>query len=598
MTQTAATPARQSRPTPARQRVSLWRLLRANLYDLSLLVRESALVLIGFAIIVALGSLYFGVTTSLPLRYDVYEAVKLLLFVSGQPLPSDFLGDLLFFIAPLLGLALLTQGVLNFGRLVLDKSSRREAWQVSLASTFRRHVIVCGLGHVGFRVVSQLLEAGYHVVIIERDWSSEFVSRALSLRVPVVAGDAREPNILRQARVKHARAVVAGVNDDLMNIEIALAARATNANVQTILRVFSEELDRNLERSFGLNTAFSTSALAAPTLTAAAVSHQIDYVLTLEQNNDLLGVERLTLQPEDQPPATLTELEVAWGVRALAHLDTGGKPARRPNGQLAIGDQLTLIGALPSLEAIRERVIDNSVTMPLTGRRPRHSAELLDRVIVCGLGKVGYRVVTRLARLTPRPQIVVVHLDDTQSFAQQISGLESVTTIIGDASDPQVLQRAGIQHATTVAAVTSNDLVNLQIGLAARRERSSVHLVLRVFSDALANELSSLFNIATTFSTSELAAPTLASAAILPGISQAFFSGGQLYAALPLLAQAGDPLSGQAIQSLRLSRQALVIGLRRKGESLTLPPLDTTIAPGDELTLLGRLDALAGVRER
>ena len=596
MAQTAS-PARQSRPTLARQHVSLWRLLRANLYDLSLLVRESSLVLIGFAIIVVLGSIYFKVTTSLPLRFDVYEAVKLLLFASTQPLPSNLPGELLFFIAPLLGLALLTQGVLNFGRLVLDKSSRLEAWQVSLASTYSRHIIVCGLGHVGFRVVSQLLEAGYHVVIIERNWSSEFVSRALSLRVPVVAGDARQPDILKQARVKHARAVVAGVNDDLMNIEIALAARTTCPGIQTILRVFSEELDRNLERSFGLNTAFSTSALAAPTLTAAAVSHQIDYVLTLDHNDDLLGVERLTLHPEDQSPATLTELEVSWGVRALAHLDGRGKRAQRPDDQLAIGDQLTLIGALPTLEAIREHFIDNSATRPLTERRPRHSAVLLDRVIVCGLGKVGYRVVMRLARLTPRPQIVVVHLDDQLSFAQQISQIEGVTTVIGDACDPKVLQKAGIQNATTVAAVTSNDLVNLQIGLAARRERSSVHLVLRVFSDALANELSSLFNITTTFSTSELAGPTLASAAILPGINQAFFANGQLYAALPLLAQAGDPLSGQTIQALRASQQALVIGLRRKGEAVTLPALDTTIAPGDELTLLGRLDALAGLRK-
>src|SRR5579885_2446556 len=452
----------RTRGSVSHRRSSLWRLLRANLYDFALLLRESSLVLAGFALVVSIGALYFRFKTQLPLHTAFYEAIKLLLFASSQGLPSDLLGQILFFLAPLLGLALLTQGVLNFGRLVLDKSNRREAWQVALASTYRGHVIVCGLGHVGLRVVTHLLEAGYETVVIEREWGSEFVPRVLNLKVPVVVGDARELQSLHQAGLKRARAVVASINNDLLNIEIALAARTEHPGIQTILRIFSEELDRNLERSFGLNTAFSTSALAAPTLTAAAISHQIDYVLTLDQNDDLLGVARLSLQPEDQPPATLTELEVSWGVRVLTHLDASGKPARRPDGQLALGDQLALIGSLPALEAIRERVIDNSTTMPLTRRRPRHSAELLDRVIVCGLGKVGYRVVTRLARLTPRPQIVVVHLDDAQSFAQQISELEGVTNIIGDARDPQVLPKAGIQHATTVAAVTSNDLVNLQ----------------------------------------------------------------------------------------------------------------------------------------
>ena len=53
---------------------------------------------------------------------------------------GDLLGELIFFLTPLLGLALIFQSVLNFGRLLLDKGSRREAWQVALASTYRNHV--------------------------------------------------------------------------------------------------------------------------------------------------------------------------------------------------------------------------------------------------------------------------------------------------------------------------------------------------------------------------------------------------------------------------------------------------------------------------
>jgi Trk K+ transport system NAD-binding subunit len=599
MAQTAATSRRALRSQQQR-RYSTWRLIRANLYDFGLLARQSSLVLIGFLIVVVIGALYFRffyTKEQLATPAAIFQAFKLLFFASDEKLPLDLPGQILFFVVPLLGLALLTQGVLNFGRLVLDKSNRREAWQVALASTYRRHIIVCGLGHVGLRVVTHLLEAGYEAVVIERDWTTEYVARALNLKVPVVLGDARELSTLRQAGLKRARAVVASVNNDLVNIEIALAARAAHPDIQTILRIFSEELDRNLEQSFGLNTAFSTSALAAPTLAAAAVSHQIDYVLTLEDSPNLLGVSHLILPPNSPFVGPLWKFEESEGVRVLAHQDAAGRSSQNPTLQeLKAGDRLTLLGALPLLETLHLKLADTAETVPLAAGRLRHSNELLDRVIVCGLGKVGYRVVQRLYHLTPRPQITVIHLDDDQSFARQISDLQGVKTIIGDARDLETLQKADVQRATTIAAVTSDDLVNLQIGLAARHAHPHLHLVLRVFSDALAVKLGDLFHISTTYSTSELAGSTLAAASILSGVGQAFFVGEDLLATDQHTIRPTDRLSGNAIQTIRAQEQALVIALRRQGNTLTLPPLDTVIAPGDEVTLLAPLYTLARLR--
>ena len=595
------TTTRRARRTLQQRRYSLWRLIRANLYDLRLLARESSLVLIGFVVVVFIGTLYlrfFYTLQQLSFHVALYQAVKLLLFASDEKLPTDIPGQILFFVVPLLGLALLTQGVLNFGRLVLDKSNRREAWQVALASTYHRHVIVCGVGHVGIRVMTHLLEAGYDVIVVERDWSSEYVTRALNLKVPVVLGDARELTSLRQAGLKHARAIVACVNNDLVNIEIALAARAAQQEIPTILRIFSEELDRNLEHSFGRNIAFSTSALAAPTLAAGSVSHQIDYVLTLESSPDLLGVTHLTLPQTSGFAGPLWKFEESASLRVLAHHNAAGREAQNLALQdLKAGDRLTILGSLPLLETLHLKLLDTAETAPLAPGRARHSSELLDRVIVCGLGKVGYRVVQRLSRLTPRPQITVIHLDDGEnSFSKQIADLEGVKTIIGDARDIAILQKAEVDRATTIAAVTSDDLVNLQIGLAARHTHPHLHLVLRVFSDALAVKLGDLFHISTTYSTSELAGSTLAAASILPGVSQAFFVDEDLLATDQYVARPNDRLSGNAVQTIRTQEDALVIALRREGAMHTLPPLDMVVAPGDEVTLLAPLNTLAQLR--
>jgi Trk K+ transport system NAD-binding subunit len=501
--------------------------------------------------------------------------------------------------------------VLNFGRLLLDKGSRREAWQVALAATYRDHVIVCGLGRVGLSVVTQLLESGYEPVVIEREWSSEFVARALGLKVPVVAGDARESATLRQARLSRARALVAVIHDDLTNIEIALTARAARPGIRVILRVFGEELDQNLERSLGPNSAFSASGLAAPTYAAATISRDVDYVMPV--GDELLGVAQLTVQPDSRISGFVRAIEEQYGIRVLRHVDAQGREVHRDKTpgrsalmrQLGSGDHVTLLGSLAALESLR---LKNRAGSRLDFLKPptlQHPTEQFDTVIVCGLGKVGYRVVRQLHRLRPlrqaqgvaRPRIVVVRLGDGRSeFPQHISRLDGVTTLIGDARDPEVLRKAGIERAYTVAALTSDDLLNLQIGLAARRARPDAHVVLRVFSDVLADKLADMFGIRTIYSTSALASPTLAAAALIGDITHAFACGGQIFSADQVVVRAGDPLAGRAVGEIRARYDGLVIALRRDGDTCVLPALDAALAPGDAITLLAPTDALARVR--
>ncbi len=601
-----------------KRRYALWRLVRANIYDFGLLLRESWLVLSGFVLLVLLGTLYLDYLTPDPLAFApaLYETLKLLTLQSSLPLPADPLGLALFFMIPLLGLALIFQSVLNFGRLLLDKGSRREIWQVALASTYRDHVMICGLGRVSLRVLIQLIEAGYEVVVVERDWGSEFVERALNLKTPVVLGDARDPETLRQAGLARARAVFTGVDDDLLNIEIALTVRAARPDIRVILRVFNEDLDRNLERSFGPNTAFSASALAAPTFAAAAVSRSIDYVLPLDDT--LLGITQLAVQPDSQLSGFVRAIEEAHQIRVLQHQDAAGRPQRRELlRQLSSGDRITAIGSLEALEALRLKNVRGSKFGFLSPLPPQRPTEQFDTIIICGLGKVGYRVVRQLHRLRPRPRIVVVRLaDEDKAFPRNIRQLDSIRTVIGDARDPSVLREAGIDAAYAVAALTADDGLNLQIGLAARRYRPDVHLVLRVFSDALAQKLEDMFGIHTTYSTSGLASPTLAAAAVLGDVSQAFNTGQQLFSTDLVTVHEGDYLAGRSVDAIRAQSEALVIGLRQNAEGEVgevvgvaageradgespfqpLPSLDTVLASGDEVVLLAPLGTLARLR--
>jgi Trk K+ transport system NAD-binding subunit len=444
----------------------------------------------------------------------------MLVLQSGLPLPeNDPVGQVLFFLTPLLGLALIFQSVLNFGRLLLDKGSRREAWQVSLAATLRDHVVVCGLGRISYRVVPQLLDSGYEAVVVERDWDTEFAATIRGLKVPIVSGDARDPVVLRQAGVLRARGLIAAINDDLLNVEIALAARRLRPDMLPVMRIFNQELDINLERAFGRNTAFSSSALAAPTLAAAALSQAIVQVLPLPDG--LLGVAEITVAADSQIAGFVRGVEDRFGVRVLRYRDERGREQMPPRSiappfmrKLEGGDVVLLLGPLDALEAVRQHNQPGSKIWFLQAAYPTRTGLRMNTVIVCGLGKIGYRVVQVLHQSEPRPEIVVVCGEDTRpNFLDTVRSL-GVRVVCGDAREPEVLVAAGIEQAYSVAAVVSNDLTNLQIGLTARRLRADIHVVLRVFSDVLAERLATLFGIHTTFSSSALAAPTLAAATI------------------------------------------------------------------------------------
>lgn len=609
-----------------RRREPLWRLIAASIYDVYVLAREARVTLIGFGILALVNVIYllffYHDPTPEARRFTVlsalYETLRMMALETDLPLPDgDVIGEALFFITPLLGLALLFQGILNFGRFVLDKGSRREGWQISLARTYRNHVVVCGLGSVTYRVIRELLEAGYDVVAIERDWNSEFLEATLALSVPVIHGDARSREVLRNAGITRARSVIAGLNDDLANVEIGLAARRLRPGIQVILRIFNDELDLNLEQTFGHNSVFSASALAAPTLAAAALGRSIAHVLPLPSQFNysdgaprFLGVLQQRIPPGSNFVGPLEELEERFEVRVLHHVRGGasrrnGAQNHRPPERIEYGDEVALLGPLDQLE--RMRIVDQSVfngQQPIIGLRSFSLTPLpetdraFDTVIVCGLGRIGFRVVQALSLMRPRPRVVLIyqHPDTDRELLEEVRKLVA-DLYQGDARLGTVLQHAGIERACAVIAATGDDLTNMQIGLAARRLAPDIDLVLRVYNEDLAERLETLFGPHTTFSVPALAAPTLSAAAVVRGIDYAIEVAEQIYSTTALRVMPGDHLEGQTVGELRQKQKVLVLALRR-GEEIIKVTRNTRLQAGDEVAALIDLRRLEQLHSR
>ncbi len=332
------------------------RTLRAYLRDTRLLVREFRYSLLLFAVLLLIGTvtLRFTYDADQPLGWGeaLDTTVKLMFFETTHEYPRGWPAQIVFFLWPLLGLGLVVNGVVQFWSALFNRRERREAWEVAVASTYRNHVVVCGLGKVGYRVTLHLLGMQQEVVGVEKDPGARFLSLIRKKKVPVIIGNARQQDVLEKAGVRFASALVAATEDDLTNLDIALAARRLNPNIQVVLRMFDHELAERVREGFDLYATFSTSALAAPALAVAATRAAVEYSFYL--NDVLLNVSRLTVNSGSALVGRrVEEVEQELDLSILLISDTSGTDFHPPADRvLKTGDQLVVFASLEALACL------------------------------------------------------------------------------------------------------------------------------------------------------------------------------------------------------------------------------------------------------
>jgi Trk K+ transport system NAD-binding subunit len=194
----------------------------------------------------------------------------------------------------------------------------------------RDHVVVIGVGSVGYRIVQQLLDFGMDVAGVEISDRSRFVPLVRRQGVPVLVADGRYSDTLRILSVAHARAIIAVTDDDLANIETALTARDLNPHARVVSRMFDPELAERAQRQFGISSCHSVSALATPAFVAAALGEGV--LSTLERGRRLWLVAEARIADGSRLAGQPVEsLETTPDMRVLAVRDRHGDHWR-PSG--------------------------------------------------------------------------------------------------------------------------------------------------------------------------------------------------------------------------------------------------------------------------
>jgi Trk K+ transport system NAD-binding subunit len=207
------------------------------------------------------------------------------------------------------------------------------------------HVVVCGLGNIGYRMVEQLHDLGVPVVAAELQETNRYLPAVHRLGIPVLVADIRLPETLEILHVDRARSVVVVTSSDIVNLETALNVQSLAPQVRVVLRLFDPDLAARVERAFGIHISRSPSALAAPTFAAAAAGEHV--LATIAVGAEVLAVARLRVEPGCRAQGrTVAELEAATGSRVLL-LDDGQKPRWRPDGATPLDGCTELVAVVP-----------------------------------------------------------------------------------------------------------------------------------------------------------------------------------------------------------------------------------------------------------
>ena len=271
---------------------------KATWRDTIILLNEFRAPLILFTVAVVGGGLAYAAIADLvgePVQ-SLSEAIYIVLTAAFlQPVgdfPNYFGLQIFHFLMPVVGVVILAQGLADFGGLLFNRRARSKEWEMAVASTMNKHIVLIGLGHLGYRVAQRLYQMGESVVVVEIKLGTHTTNAAREMGIPVIQADARHAGALEGANIKDAKTIILASQEDAMNLQIALKARTLNPKIQVVIRIFDEDFAHALQEQFGF-TALSATEMAAPVFAAAAAGADVTNPISIEGQQ--LSLARMTI---------------------------------------------------------------------------------------------------------------------------------------------------------------------------------------------------------------------------------------------------------------------------------------------------------------
>jgi Trk K+ transport system NAD-binding subunit len=128
---------------------------------------------------------------------------------------------------------------------------------------YKNHIVLCGLGRLGYFIAEELIKKGEQFIIIEPKENSTYIDHFKRQNIDVYIGNGLHYEVLNDVAISNCKAIIAVTDDDHVNLEIGLMARSYNNEVMIVLRIFDESMAKIIKSKFNIQHSKSMSFIAA-----------------------------------------------------------------------------------------------------------------------------------------------------------------------------------------------------------------------------------------------------------------------------------------------------------------------------------------------
>jgi len=219
----------------------------------------------------------------------------------------------------------------------------------------KNHVIICGFGRFGRAVADELSRHKVPMVIIDTNpGAGEELTR---LDIPHLIGDAMHDEVLEDAGIRSARAIVAATASDADNVYITLAAREKNPAISIHARGEGEVGLRRLKLA-GADQVISAYQYGGYRVASTIVRPSVvDFIeLFTSGRGEEVDLEEIRIAAGSRMVGkSVVEIEDSIGKLRIVALKRDDDPIRiipQPSTPIRAGDLIVAIGDRAGLEAL------------------------------------------------------------------------------------------------------------------------------------------------------------------------------------------------------------------------------------------------------
>jgi Trk K+ transport system NAD-binding subunit len=424
------------------------------------------------------------------------------------------------------------------------------------------HVILTHFDAVTLNLVEKFKQYGIPNFILVPD-----LQQALSLHeaeLNVVVGEVDDPETYNRLRI-HDAAMVVVMNDDVTSTNIIFTIREVNDRVPVIANADLEDSVDILTLA-GSTHAYQFSKMLGEVLAQRVLG--VNMKANVIGNFDALLIAEAPALNSPLQGRTLAEsrLRELTGVNVVGVWEKGRIQLPGPNTLIDASTVLVMAGSEEQLESY-----DN--LMGSAGR----DVETKGPVLVLGGGRVGLSVAQTLARRGIDYRIVEKKPPREPADERLIHG---------NASDLDILTRAGINDTPSIIITTHNDDLNIFLTIYCRRLRPDAQIISRASLDRNVNTMQRAgANLVMSYAS--LCTTTIVNL-LKPEKLLMISEGLNIFRALPAKTIVGKALRDQTI---REDTGCSVIAIKRDEGMLINPDPGTVVEEHDELILIATTEA-------